>query len=84
MRTTRPASDHRRLGPAVARRRAPRPMGPGRPARPPAAPRSPEAAARSAGGPDDRARYDCGCGLTFCAPVTASVACPHCGTTQAW
>jgi rubrerythrin len=39
---------------------------------------------RDAGGPDDRATYTCGCGYVFEAHVTASVACPHCGTLQAW
>ena len=35
-------------------------------------------------GPEDRALYRCGCGYQFTARVTASVGCPHCGTTQAW
>jgi hypothetical protein len=39
---------------------------------------------RDAGGPDDRACYSCGCGFLFEAPVSASVQCPHCATTQAW
>ncbi|HUN79641.1 MAG TPA: hypothetical protein VMU32_12005 [Solirubrobacteraceae bacterium] len=32
----------------------------------------------------DRASYACGCGLLFEAPVTTTVACPHCGAAQAW
>ncbi len=84
MRLTRPAIDHRRAGFGDGRRRTPRPMGPGRPPRsaPPAGRR--ERAARAAGGPDDRARYVCGCGCAFDALVTTSVTCPHCGSLQAW
>jgi hypothetical protein len=61
------------------RRRAPRE---------PAAPATREVAerrdARRGGGPQDKALYACGCGYAFTAPVTTSVACPHCGTDQAW
>ena len=32
----------------------------------------------------DAALYSCGCGYVFKAPVTTSVGCPHCGTSQAW
>jgi hypothetical protein len=39
---------------------------------------------REAGGPQDRALYGCQCGCAFQADVTASVACPRCGTSQAW
>jgi hypothetical protein len=39
---------------------------------------------RAAGGPEDAATYDCECGAVFRADVTASVACPHCGSDQAW
>ena len=39
---------------------------------------------RDAGGPVDEACYPCGCGYFFIAPVSTSVTCPHCGTTQAW
>jgi hypothetical protein len=39
---------------------------------------------RSSGGPNDRAQYTCGCGFVWEADVSASVACPHCGTSQAW
>ena len=46
--------------------------------------RAPEALVREAGGPQDRARYACGCGYVFRAAVTTSVACPHCGTDQSW
>jgi acetyl esterase/lipase len=39
---------------------------------------------RHAGGPRDRATYACTCGYVFDADVSTSVACPHCGTGQAW
>jgi hypothetical protein len=39
---------------------------------------------RASGGPDDRAQYACGCGYVWEADVSASVACPHCGASQAW
>ena len=40
--------------------------------------------ARRAGGPQDRALYNCSCGYVFTAAVSTSVGCPHCGTSQAW
>ena len=40
--------------------------------------------ARRAGGPQDRALYECGCGAAFTAAVSTSVGCPHCGCDQAW
>jgi len=39
---------------------------------------------RESGGPHDRAMYTCGCGYVFEADVSTSVACPHCGSAQAW
>ncbi len=39
---------------------------------------------RRAGGPLDQAVYTCSCGYLFSAPVSTTVACPHCGTDQAW
>jgi hypothetical protein len=39
---------------------------------------------RSAGGPIDRASYVCECGYQFTAPVSTTVACPHCSASQAW
>ena len=39
---------------------------------------------REAGGPLDTASYTCQCGLLFRAAVSTTVACPHCGTSQAW
>jgi rubrerythrin len=39
---------------------------------------------RESGGPIDRAQYACSCGYVFDAAVSTSVACPHCGTPQAW
>ena len=55
-----------------------------------AAPPEPETAhpmqarAKRSGGPMDNAQYRCGCGMVFDAAVSTSVACPHCGTDQAW
>jgi hypothetical protein len=43
-----------------------------------------ERRARAAGGPEDRAHYNCSCGYAFDANVSTSVACPHCGAGQAW
>lgn len=40
--------------------------------------------ARRAGGPQDRALYECACGTSFTAPVSTSVGCPRCGSGQAW
>jgi rubrerythrin len=40
--------------------------------------------ARAAGGPEDRALYNCQCGHLFQADVSASVGCPSCGGEQAW
>jgi hypothetical protein len=34
--------------------------------------------------PEDSALYTCGCGFAFTAPVSTSVACPQCGSGQAW
>lgn len=34
--------------------------------------------------PEDTALYTCGCGFAFQAAVTTSVACPRCGSGQAW
>jgi len=39
---------------------------------------------RDAGGPLDEASYTCHCGFVFRAPVSTTVSCPHCQTTQAW
>jgi len=39
---------------------------------------------RDAGISQDRALYSCDCGLVFHAPVSTSVGCPECGSTQAW
>jgi hypothetical protein len=39
---------------------------------------------REAGGPQDHAFYRCGCGYAFAGAVSTNVACPHCGTEQAW
>lgn len=43
-----------------------------------------ERRARASGGPIDHAQYTCSCGYVFYASVSTSVACPHCGATQAW
>jgi hypothetical protein len=68
-----------------------RPHAPGReePTTPPAPPvdeddLADERRARESGGPEDRAMYTCTCGYVFQAAVSTSVACPHCGTGQAW
>jgi hypothetical protein len=45
---------------------------------------SDETRLRASGGPSDQASYQCSCGFVFSADVTTSVACPHCGTNQAW
>jgi rubrerythrin len=39
---------------------------------------------RASGGPEDRAAYQCQCGYIFEARVSTSVACPNCGSSQAW
>jgi hypothetical protein len=39
---------------------------------------------REAGGPVDQASYACECGLVFVAPVSTTVACPHCHAAQPW
>jgi hypothetical protein len=73
-----PSPRPRRDGPPAVHARGQR--------RPPAASHAPQDASerKMDGGPQDRALYGCHCGSTFRAPVIASVACPHCGATQAW
>ena len=39
---------------------------------------------RASGGPNDRVQYTCRCGFVWAADVSASVACPQCGASQAW
>jgi hypothetical protein len=39
---------------------------------------------RESGGPEDRQLYTCSCGFAWRGAVTASAACPNCGTEQAW
>jgi hypothetical protein len=39
---------------------------------------------RASVAPEDQALYSCSCGYQFQASVSTSVACPQCGTTQAW
>jgi hypothetical protein len=86
----------RRTGGLLPRRERPTPAAPEAapqaPAPPPAAPAA-EAAGkdltderrlRESGGPEDRQLYTCDCGFTWRGAVTASAACPHCGTGQAW
>ena len=64
---------------------APPPSAPATPATPPEdADHREERRARASGGPIDRAQYHCACGFAFQADVSTSVACPHCGTHQAW
>jgi hypothetical protein len=66
------------------RRRTRRPERAQRPRPAPEPERRERAAARRAGGPEDRALYSCACGFVFMAAVTTGVDCPHCGTEQAW
>ena len=40
--------------------------------------------ARRGSGIEDRALYSCECGFAWTGEVSASPACPHCGTPQAW
>ena len=47
-------------------------------------PRTGEDRVREAGGPQDLALYRCGCGFAFADDVSTDVACPKCGTGQAW
>jgi len=53
-------------------------------ASPRTAARSAEQRVRDEGGPQDVAFYRCGCGCAFDGAVSTHVACPHCGTEQAW
>ncbi len=46
--------------------------------------RSAEQRVRDEGGPQDVAFYRCACGCAFDDAVSTHVACPHCGTEQAW
>ena len=67
-------SASRRRGHAPSPRPAPDPNGP-----------QPEPRIREAfGGPKDLATYSCVCGFQWEARVSTTVACPHCGVTQAW
>jgi hypothetical protein len=86
----------RRTGGLLPRRERPEPAPPEAPPEasvPPPAP--PDATARGkdltderrlreSGGPEDRQLYACDCGFAWRGAVTASAACPHCGTEQAW
>ena len=87
VRPFRPSTDSRRAAPdrrshrAAPRREADAPQ----PAQAPQAETlSDETRLRASGGPSDQASYQCSCGYVFSADVTTSVACPHCGTGQAW
>jgi hypothetical protein len=50
----------------------------------PAAEHAAERRHRACVQPEDTAHYSCSCGFQFQASVSTSVACPHCGTGQAW
>lgn len=52
--------------------------------RPPPSPMEAERRLRDSGGPQDLASYRCACRLLFKAPVTTTVQCPRCGTSQSW
>ena len=95
----RPRTDRRRPGGASNPRRSspgPHPRGaelPLRPLTPPVesslrgdllGPDRDLSRARRAGGPEDVAHYACACGYVFEAMVSTTVACPHCGSGQAW
>jgi hypothetical protein len=75
-----------RQTPSRTRRRLGRGAADAAPVAPPSAPQPhpPSLRERDAGGPEDRACYQCACGYVFEAPVSASVDCPHCGGEQAW
>ncbi len=74
-----------RHSPRRRRKRAASTSAAAQPAAPaPATMHEPVERIRRAGGPMDNACYTCECGLVFAAPVTTTVACPRCGTDQAW
>ena len=71
---------------AERRRRGRLPRGhvlPARPA-PEPPPAEPEQREREAAGGEDVATYTCTCGFHWEAPVSTTIACPHCGAGQAW
>ena len=73
--------------PPEAAPRAPAPPSEEPPAPPPAAAGkdlTDERRLRESGGPEDRQLYACDCGFAWRGAVSASAACPHCGTEQAW
>ena len=74
--------------PPEAASRAPAPPSEEPPAPPPAAANgkdlTDERRLRESGGPEDRQLYACDCGFAWRGAVSASAACPHCGTEQAW
>jgi hypothetical protein len=82
MRVRPQRSTHRR--PLTARRphlaEAPTPPAPG----PADSNLAAERRHRASVAPEDTAHYGCGCGFQFEAPVSTTVACPHCGCAQAW
>ena len=78
----------RKPGPRRGEVRTPRPARPARQPAPEPMPaaqnRTGEDRVREAGGPQDIALYRCSCGKSFPGFVSTSVACPNCGTAQAW
>jgi hypothetical protein len=86
VRPNRNATESRRRSGALRRPHAPSRDEPAAAAPSPIVPDNlaDERRAREAGGPEDRAMYTCSCGYVFQAKVSTSVACPHCGTGQAW
>jgi rubrerythrin len=89
--SNRQSETRRRSGPARRGSVLRREPGQATPAVDPAEPAQPEdddlfdeRRLRASGGPDDRAQYTCGCGYVWKADVSASVACPNCGASQAW
>jgi hypothetical protein len=72
-----------RIGPSARRRGSQRRADADR-RRVPSSADTASARVRAAGGPSDLAHYSCECGFQFLAPVSTTVACPHCGARQAW
>jgi hypothetical protein len=70
--------------PLPIRRPSRLPSAPRRRAEAPPAPDPAVLRVRGAGGPVDEASYTCGCGYVFLAPVSTTVACPHCEACQPW
>jgi rubrerythrin len=84
VRSNRQSETRHRGGRSVLRREPPAPVAEPEPAAESEDDLADERRLRASGGPNDRAQYTCGCGFVWEADVSASVACPHCGASQAW